>query len=95
MTDQGELGRREVMYSGLVQGVGFRYTAQQIARRFSVRGFVRNLPDGRVELVAEGVTGELDRFLRSFESAMADYIRRADARELPATGEFDHFGIRH
>ena len=55
--------RRRVHFSGRVQGVGFRYTCQSIARGFDVGGYVRNLPDGRVEPLAEGEPGELDNFL--------------------------------
>ena len=55
--------RREVLYAGHVQGVGFRYTVQRLARGYSVTGFVRNLSDGRVELVVEGESGEVDGFL--------------------------------
>jgi len=46
--------RRRLYYSGHVQGVGFRYTCQSLARGFDVAGYVRNLPCGRVELVVEG-----------------------------------------
>ena len=46
--------RRRVVFSGRVQGVGFRFTCQSLARGFDVAGYVRNLADGRVELVAEG-----------------------------------------
>ena len=48
-----------IFYSGHVQGVGFRYTVKSVAAGFEVNGTVRNLPDGRVELVAEGDSGEL------------------------------------
>lgn len=87
--------RREVAYAGLVQGVGFRYTARQIARRYRVTGYVQNLADGRVWLVAEGTADELDRFLHALAAAMADNIRHTEVRVLAATNEFDHFGIRH
>jgi acylphosphatase len=53
-TMSAALERRTVFYSGLVQGVGFRYTTQRIAQQHAFAGFVRNLPDGRVQLVAEG-----------------------------------------
>ena len=52
----------EVFYSGHVQGVGFRYTVKSTATGFEITGTVRNLPDGRVELVAEGVRDELEAF---------------------------------
>jgi acylphosphatase len=67
--------RRRVFFSGRVQGVGFRFTCQSLARGFEVAGFVRNLPDGRVELLAEGEGGELDAFLNSIRLEMSTYIK--------------------
>ena len=54
--------RMQVFYSGRVQGVGFRYQTRQLAAGYEVLGTVRNLPDGRVELVAEGELAELEAF---------------------------------
>ena len=54
--------RMQIFYSGHVQGVGFRYTAKTVAAGFEVTGTVRNLPDGRVELIAEGAREELEAF---------------------------------
>ena len=51
--------RAQVFYSGRVQGVGFRYSAREVACGCEVTGFVRNLPDGRVELVVEGEEAEI------------------------------------
>lgn len=87
--------QREVHYQGRVQGVGFRYTTVHVAGRFQVTGYVRNLPDGRVLLVAEGEPAELDRFLSALEDEMARYIRRKEVVVRPATGEFRRFEIRH
>ena len=87
--------RREVHYSGRVQGVGFRYTTREIAERFEVSGFVENLPDGRVRLVAEGDPAELDRFLEAVSNRFERYIASADVRSRAATDEFDDFSIRH
>jgi acylphosphatase len=55
--------------------VGFRYTCLSLARGFEVDGHVRNLPDGRVELVAEGEGTELDGFLSAIERQMGPYIK--------------------
>ena len=85
--------RRQVFYSGHVQGVGFRYTVRQLAQNYAVAGFVRNLPDGRVELVAEGPPAELDRFLTAIAERMAGQIRKATVDVRPAIGEFDGFEI--
>ena len=87
--------RQEVFYSGRVQGVGFRYTTNRIAADFRVTGSVRNLPDGRVHLVAEGSPEEIARFLLSVEERMGDFIRQADkSLKSAATGEFKSFGVR-
>ncbi|QDU94321.1 acylphosphatase [Lignipirellula cremea] len=85
---------RTVHYSGHVQGVGFRYTSSRIARRFEVAGFVKNLPDGRVLLVAEGDAAEVTRFLTAVNDQLQANIRHADIVEAPAAGEFTHFEIR-
>lgn len=82
-----------VHYSGTVQGVGFRYTAMQIARRFDVSGYVRNLPDGRVELLAEGAHQELDGFLAAVAEAMAGCIRNVDVADAPPTGGYRGFDV--
>jgi acylphosphatase len=65
----------QVFYEGRVQGVGFRYSARRVAAGFDVAGFVRNLPDGRVELVASGDEEEVDGFLAGVrESELAGHI---------------------
>jgi acylphosphatase len=79
--------RRRVYFSGRVQGVGFRYTCRTIARGFQVGGYVRNLPDGRVELLAEGEPDELDEFVRAIQSEMNSYIKDATI-ESAATGDY-------
>lgn len=85
--------RCEVHYSGRVQGVGFRFNAQWIARGFAVTGFVRNLPDGRVHLVAEGEEAEVDRFLAKTADSMAGNIAHVEVQRQSATGEFAAFEI--
>ena len=85
--------RRTIHYSGRVQGVGFRFTTEAVALRFKITGFVRNLPDGRVELVAEGAESEVDRFQAAVEDAMRQNIREIQATTAPATDEFSEFSI--
>jgi acylphosphatase len=72
--------RVRIVYSGRVQGVGFRYTALQAARGFELTGTVRNLPDGSVELVAEGSREELESFRDAVRDAgLAACIRHEEA----------------
>jgi acylphosphatase len=84
---------RRALYSGRVQGVGFRYTARRIAQQHDVTGFVRNLDDGRVELVAEGSPSEIDRLLAGIAEAMTGYIRAVQVDAIPVTGKYASFDV--
>lgn len=88
------LQRKSVIFRGRVQGVGFRYTARQIADRFDVSGFVQNLHDGTVRLVAEGEAEEIDRFLAAVGQKMGDYIDGSMTSVEPHQGGFPGFAIR-
>ncbi|HMO25342.1 MAG TPA: acylphosphatase [Tepidisphaeraceae bacterium] len=85
--------RCHCFFDGKVQGVGFRYTAQNLALNFDVCGYVRNLPDGRVELVVEGEPREVHHFIDDLKQRMGDYIRNAKIEPEPPTGEFSRFQI--
>jgi acylphosphatase len=86
--------RMQIFFSGMVQGVGFRFTAERLARRFSVTGFVRNIEDGRVEVTAEGEETSLTEFLAAIrESGMKNYIRDVEAHWAEAQGCFSRFSI--
>lgn len=76
------------MYTGRVQGVGFRYTTTRVARGFAVGGYVMNLPDGRVELVAEGAADTARDFVAEVAVALGRYITDAKQHAGSATGEF-------
>ncbi len=86
--------RRRVLFYGRVQGVGFRYTTASIARRYPVVGFVRNLPDGSVELVAEAEASVLDQFLADLASEFADNIHLQQVHDAIANEPFDKFKVR-
>jgi len=90
----GETVRAEALYSGYVQGVGFRFTARNVASRYEVAGFVRNLPNGKVQVVLEGAKGEIEAFFSELAGEMGGYIQNADVKWQTATGEFKGFGIR-
>jgi acylphosphatase len=86
--------RMQVFYSGCVQGVGFRYTAKTVATGFEVNGVVRNLPDGRVELIAEGTREELEAFREAVSGAgLAGFIRDESVNWGDAQNEFHGFEI--
>ena len=88
--------RRTTHYRGHVQGVGFRYAVQDlVAREFpSVRGYVRSLPDGRVQMVAEGEESDIVRLTERIGEKMDGFIRQRTDADAPATGEFGTFSIR-
>ncbi len=90
----GSMKRMRVLFSGRVQGVGFRYTVCRVAASFKVAGFVRNLADGDVELVAEGFEQELAGFIHAIrDSSPGRYITREQLRWSAATGEYEMFRI--
>ena len=85
---------KRVIYSGRVQGVGFRYTAQRVAGGFPIVGYVKNLPSGSVELVAQGEAGQVEAFLQTLAGQMAGYIRNTAITD-EAPGNYEGFGIRY
>jgi acylphosphatase len=86
--------RKTCHFSGRVQGVGFRYTVQNLAIRYNVQGFVRNLPDGRVELVMEGPEGDMVGLLDDIRQKMSSNIRGIEIHDASATREFKQFCIK-
>ncbi|HVV73526.1 MAG TPA: acylphosphatase, partial [Verrucomicrobiae bacterium] len=86
--------RMQVLYSGNVQGVGFRYTVKTVATGFEVTGTVRNLADGRVELVAEGAKDELKGFQQAIrESGLEHFIRDEQVLWVEPQNQFRGFEI--
>ncbi len=87
--------RTTCYFGGRVQGVGFRYTALNIAQDYDVRGYVRNMADGRVELVAEGTQKELHALVEEISQRMEGFVDDVEVKTSPATGEFCRFTIQH
>jgi acylphosphatase len=83
-----------VYYTGRVQGVGFRFTAEDIARDLKVCGWVKNLRDGRVELAAEAEENKLKELLSKIYEYFSRYIQDVDIDWQEAAGEFKDFGIK-
>jgi len=86
--------RRTVLYSGTVQGVGFRWTTMRALQDLTLTGYVRNLLDGRVELLLEGETADLDRALARIRDALGAHIHEEAQTVTAATGEFAGFGVQ-
>lgn len=86
----------QVFYEGNVQGVGFRWSVRQVAKGFDVTGSVRNLPDGRVELLAAGEEAEVRAFLEAIlQSELRAHIKKHSETPLANPPSFRGFEIRH
>lgn len=85
---------KHAYYTGRVQGVGFRFTSQHVAEGFAVTGFVRNLPDGMVEVLAEGPAEQVDGFLSALNQRMAEYIEKVQVEDESPQG-LPGFRIRY
>ena len=83
-----------VLYSGHVQGVGFRYSVLQVAREFEVTGFVRNLVDGRVHMEVEGAEADVAAFVDAVQEKMHGYIRKAERTGRKRAAQFSGFTIK-
>ncbi len=93
---RGQMSRQRlhILYTGRVQGVGFRYTTKTVACGFDVTGEVRNLSDGRVELVAEGARPELEEFQKAIQdSEVGRFVRQEEVAWSAAKNEFRGFEI--
>lgn len=89
-----EIHHEIVFFTGRVQGVGFRYTALQVAKEFEISGWVRNLPDGRVQLEAEGAPQTVKDFVVALEERMHGYIRKTERQSAKRPPQFVGFEIR-
>jgi len=81
-------------FSGRVQGVGFRFTVREMSDNFGIIGWVKNLKDGRVEIVAEAEEGLLHQLLIKINEYFSNYITGSEVTWHKAIQEFDGFTIR-
>ncbi len=86
--------RAILFFSGRVQGVGFRFTANEIAKRFAVKGIVENCEDGRVKIVVEAEKGEIDSFVEAVKTSMSGQIKCVERFESEPSYEFVNFSVR-
>ena len=85
----------QVFYEGNVQGVGFRWSIRNVAKGFDVIGWVRNLPDGRVEMQISGEDSEVGAFLDSvMQSELRAHIRKHNQSAIPGPVDAQGFEIR-
>ncbi|MGE5293663.1 MAG: acylphosphatase [Solirubrobacterales bacterium] len=84
---------RHVIFRGRVQGVGFRYTARQIAGHYKVTGFVRNLPDGTVEMFIQGDSAEIDNCIVDIQSEFAGHVRDTQIEPAIFSAHYTDFRI--
>tara|TARA_R110002096_G_scaffold432734_2_gene650047 strand:+ start:422 stop:694 length:273 start_codon:yes stop_codon:yes gene_type:complete len=87
---------KHVFFEGRVQGVGFRFTTKQLAKEFDISGWVKNLPDGRVELMVQGdEEEEVNGFVQEIrDSSLAHHIQKVDISEAEPLDEVVGFNIR-
>ena len=84
-----------IIFSGMVQGVGFRFTAQRYALGFGLKGWVKNLPNGSVEILIEGPKQRIEEFCRNIEDDFQEYIDNKDIQYVPAEKRFEDFRITY
>jgi acylphosphatase len=92
--NKADMVSKRAVFSGKVQGVGFRYATRDLADGFRVNGYVRNQADGTVEVVAEGEAIEVDAFLAALGRRMANYVEQSSVADAPPTGSTS-FRIRY
>jgi len=83
-----------IVYSGNVQGVGFRWTVQEIANSFGIFGWVKNSSDGTVEALCEGEEGDINLLMEKVKKAMGSYIHTARVDWNRPEGRLNSFDIR-
>lgn len=94
MSSSAPVAISEVHYSGHVQGVGFRYSVLQVAKGYEISGCVENLADGRVRLIAEGESAEVDDFLEAVADRLDGYIRKTERTNTTGPRQHPGFVIR-
>jgi len=93
MTRGMDTTAKHIIFSGGVQGVGFRFTALDIANRYNLTGQVRNLRDGTVEMVAQGSSDDISDCIEDIKQAFAGYIREVEIKQVPVNPQYEDFRI--
>jgi acylphosphatase len=85
--------RAHIHFCGTVQGVGFRYTTLSFAQQFLLTGWVKNLSDGRVEIIVEGPREKIEELLLRLKGQFSSFIRDQHIEWSQARGEFVKFSV--
>ncbi len=84
---------KSIIFTGRVQGVGFRFTARRAANRRQLTGFVRNVPDGTVEMLAQGRSEDIDDCIQDLKEYFAGYLKETRIEEIPPDPRYTDFQI--
>ncbi len=84
---------RSIIFTGRVQGVGFRFTARRAASRRQLTGFVRNVPNGTVEMFAQGRSEDIDDCIQDLKEYFAGYLKETRIEEIPPDPRYTDFKI--
>jgi len=84
---------KHIVFIGRVHGVGFRFTAFHTANRYKLTGFVRNCPDGTVEMLAQGLSADTDDCIREIKESFSGYIRETKIEEVTFNPQYTDFKI--
>ena len=93
--ENDDLNTSRIIYRGTVQGVGFRFRTENVATRYTITGYVKNIADGDVELVAQGTAAEIERFLAGVSAEMGRLITGSHAAIVDDAPVFDTFDIAY
>ena len=93
MNEKLEISRFRIVYTGRVQGVGFRWQVKKVSESFGVTGFVRNLSDGTVELWVEGEKAEARKMIDAVEVKLMDYWHSKVEDEREGEPQYENFSI--
>ncbi len=84
---------RHIIFTGSVQGVGFRFTAHRMAGRHQLTGYVRNLSDGSVEMLAQGPAKDIDDCISDIQNSLTGHVREVKVEEVPPNPTYKDFKI--
>ncbi len=86
---------KNIIFKGHVQGVGFRYTTYNITKRYDVCGFVRNLPDGTVELFIQGPSQDVENCIADIQESFSGYLRGTKVTTISQNPAYSDFRIAY